>query len=45
MVEREFEPGERWVLEVVDFPALDLGERQWRWRPLEEAAKAPVEEP
>jgi hypothetical protein len=45
VVEREFEPGERWVLEVVDFPALDLGERQWRWRPLEESAKAPVEEP
>ena len=44
VVEREFDPGSRWVLEIVDFPALDLGERQWRWRPIE-AATAPAEQP
>jgi hypothetical protein len=44
VVDRDFEAGSRWVLEIVDFPALDLGERQWRWRPVE-AAQAPAEEP
>ncbi|HXK22521.1 MAG TPA: hypothetical protein VMS55_07585 [Myxococcota bacterium] len=32
VVERSFPPDTRWVLEVVDFPALGAGERQWRWR-------------
>ena len=35
VVERSFPPETRWVLEVVDFPALGSGERQWRWRAME----------
>lgn len=35
VVERSFPPETRWVLEVVDFPALGTGERQWRWRAME----------
>jgi hypothetical protein len=35
VVERSFPPETRWVLEVVDFPALGAGERQWRWRAME----------
>jgi hypothetical protein len=31
-VESNFEPGTRWVLEVVDFPGLDPPERHWRWK-------------
>jgi hypothetical protein len=38
VVERSFPADTRWVLEVLDFPALGPGERQWRWRPLERAA-------
>jgi hypothetical protein len=41
VVEQEVELGTRSVLEVVDFPALELGERQWRWRSVE-AAPVPV---
>ena len=28
---RNFNPGTRWVLQVLDFPGLDPPERQWRW--------------
>ncbi|HEX5066546.1 MAG TPA: hypothetical protein VFY49_10555 [Myxococcota bacterium] len=38
VVERSFPAETRWVLEVLDFPALGPGERQWRWRPLERGA-------
>ena len=31
-VERNFPPGARVVLEVLDFPALDPPERRWRWQ-------------
>jgi hypothetical protein len=31
-VEHGFRPGERWVLQVLDFPGLDPKERQWRWQ-------------
>ena len=42
IVERSFPADTRWVLEVLDFPVLGPGERQWRWRPLErEAGGAP----
>jgi hypothetical protein len=30
-VERSFQPGTRWLLQVLDFPALDPPERHWRW--------------
>ncbi|MGH0028563.1 MAG: hypothetical protein ACQGVC_02140 [Myxococcota bacterium] len=30
-VPRNFLPGTRWVLQVIDFPGLDPPERQWRW--------------
>ena len=30
-LERSFPPGTRWLLQVLDFPALDPPERQWRW--------------
>jgi hypothetical protein len=30
-LERSFMPGTRWLLQVLDFPALDPPERQWRW--------------
>lgn len=30
-IERNFTPGTRWVLQVLDFPNLDPPERQWRW--------------
>ena len=43
-VERRFEPGSRWLLEVVAFPGLDPPERIWRWRALPEGpVSAPVE--
>jgi hypothetical protein len=38
VVERSFPADTRWVLEVLDFPALGPGERQWRWRPLARGA-------
>jgi hypothetical protein len=38
IVERSFPADTRWVLEVLEFPALGPGERQWRWRPLERDA-------
>jgi hypothetical protein len=31
-VERSFPPGTRWLLQVLDFPALEPPERHWRWR-------------
>ena len=37
-IERNFTPGTRWVLQVLDFPNLDPPERQWRWL----AEKPPV---
>jgi hypothetical protein len=40
VLERSFPPGTRWILEIVDFPALGPGERQWRWRPFAERAAA-----
>ena len=43
-VESDFEPGTRWVLQVLDFPALDPPERQWRWKAAvtsEEGQEAP----
>jgi hypothetical protein len=30
-VEHRFQPGTRWVLQVLDFPGLVPTERQWRW--------------
>jgi hypothetical protein len=51
-IERSFMPGTRWLLQVLDFPALDPPERQWRWvddgpPPVaaEPGAPAPVAEP
>jgi hypothetical protein len=40
-ISRSFEPGTRWVLQVLDFPDLDPPERQWRWL----ADPAPVAAP
>jgi len=37
VLERSFPPDTRWVLEVVDFPTLGAGERQWRWLPMPRA--------
>jgi hypothetical protein len=39
-VERRFEPGTRWRLDVIDFPQLDPPVREWEWRQL----PAPVKE-
>jgi hypothetical protein len=34
VLERGFPAASRWVLEIVDFPALDPPARHWRWRAL-----------
>lgn len=34
VLERGFPAASRWVLEIVDFPALDPPARHWRWRDL-----------
>ena len=39
-VSRDFAVGERWKLEVLDFPGLDAPQRQWRWRRMDLAPPA-----
>jgi hypothetical protein len=40
VLERSFPAGSRWVLEIVDFPALDPPARHWRWRAVEPPVSA-----
>src|SRR5262249_41237998 len=39
-VEGPFAPGQRHVLQVIDFPALDPATRHWRWAEPQPAAAA-----
>jgi hypothetical protein len=40
-VTRQFAPGSRWQLEVLDFPQLDPPVREWRWRELPPEPRSP----
>jgi len=40
-VKRTIAPGERWLLQVLEFPAIDPWARRWRWSRLSDSPAQP----